>query len=631
MTDITANVVVSMPSQLFTMARSFKAVANGKIYIGKIDTDPVNPDNQIQVYVENEDGSHVPVAQPIIINAAGYPVYNGQIAKFVTVQGHSMAVYDAYGAQQFYFQNVLKYNPDKLRQDLAGPDGAKLVYDGDKSVSEKLEDLYTNALNGFTVIQNDVEKISSTANSLNFNLSVVITGDSLSFNGVGYPAAWGVNYAGYSTDQPFGLSSWSYLVRDAIFTATPAYTNIFDIQWLSDASVSAFSGLQLKNIALNGRALKWTFEPGQTLSLYNNYPGTPAIIIAKAPAATAVKFNIATAEFDNTSIDGKYQSSEYMLIPMDADYREITISNVRNASTGAQGGEITIYGITHAGRTWPKVTGKGGWTSGQILSEYNTLVGAYAPDVIFYIIGANDVATGVPVDTFKFNVEQFVTKAREFKSDCIIVLMSMPPEQFLPYETIKPYISSMKDIAVKYNCSLIDMYDAMKLLNPAFYRFDNIHWTAAGDNFVFNYVRKKILTTLNKSTFDESREAFTGAGGAEAKRPAQNYNVKVTCTATSPTVSFGGDIERYISAYYSSSGGISNLNVKAPPGFKVSGFSFLPDTIGWGKRVILSAFNDPNYREALFSIIDNTTNSPINSDGSGAKVVVNISKDIDKI
>ncbi|MFA7996651.1 phage tailspike protein [Escherichia coli] len=120
MTDITANVIVSMPSQLFTMARSFKAVANGKIYIGKIDTDPVNPENQIQVYIENEDGSHVPVSQPIIINAAGYPVYNGQIAKFVTVQGHSMAVYDAYGAQQFYFPNVLKYNPDQLRTILEG-------------------------------------------------------------------------------------------------------------------------------------------------------------------------------------------------------------------------------------------------------------------------------------------------------------------------------------------------------------------------------------------------------------------------------------------------------------------------------------------------------------------------------
>ncbi|EBR7968295.1 phage tail protein [Salmonella enterica subsp. enterica] len=127
MSDITPNIVVSMPSQLFTMARSFKAVAKGKIYIGKIDTDPVNPENQIQVYVENEDGSHVPVSQPIIINAAGYPVYNGQIAKFVTVQGHSMAVYDAYGTQQFYFPNVLKYDPDQLEYRLSQPDGYLLV------------------------------------------------------------------------------------------------------------------------------------------------------------------------------------------------------------------------------------------------------------------------------------------------------------------------------------------------------------------------------------------------------------------------------------------------------------------------------------------------------------------------
>ncbi|EPT8033385.1 phage head-binding domain-containing protein [Shigella flexneri] len=127
MSDITANIVVSMPSQLFTMARSFKAVANGKIYIGKIDTDPVNTENQIQVYVEKEDGSHVPVSQPIVINAAGYPVYNGQIAKFVTEQGHSMAVYDAYGSQQFYFPNLLKYDPEQLLQLLQSDEGATYI------------------------------------------------------------------------------------------------------------------------------------------------------------------------------------------------------------------------------------------------------------------------------------------------------------------------------------------------------------------------------------------------------------------------------------------------------------------------------------------------------------------------
>lgn len=121
MSDITANIVVSMPSQLFTMARQFKAVSNGKVYLGLIDTDPVNPANRIPVYIEREDGSHVQVSQPIIINAGGYPVYNGQIAKFVTVQGHSMAVYDSRGVQQFYFPNVLKYDPDQLRSQLADP------------------------------------------------------------------------------------------------------------------------------------------------------------------------------------------------------------------------------------------------------------------------------------------------------------------------------------------------------------------------------------------------------------------------------------------------------------------------------------------------------------------------------
>ncbi|MES1623970.1 phage head-binding domain-containing protein, partial [Escherichia coli] len=161
MTDITANVIVSMPSQLFTMARSFKAVANGKIYIGKIDTDPVNPENQIQVYVENEDGSHVPVAQPIIINAAGYPVYNGQIAKFVTVQGHSMAVYDAYGAQQFYFPNVLKYDPDQLRSELAQDYGPTIVNDAKIAVRQP----FNGAVN-----RTQHQKNSETISVLDFKL-----------------------------------------------------------------------------------------------------------------------------------------------------------------------------------------------------------------------------------------------------------------------------------------------------------------------------------------------------------------------------------------------------------------------------------------------------------------------------
>ncbi|AID26974.1 hypothetical protein FO131_01050 [Salmonella bongori] len=138
MSDITANIVVPMPSQLFMMPRSFKAVANGQIYIGQIDTDPVNPANQLPVYLENEDGSHVQVSQPFIINAGGYPVYNGQIAKFVTVQGHSIAVYDAYGAQQFYYPNVLKYDPEQFAIDFPQQLSQTGLYVNDESKGDAM-------------------------------------------------------------------------------------------------------------------------------------------------------------------------------------------------------------------------------------------------------------------------------------------------------------------------------------------------------------------------------------------------------------------------------------------------------------------------------------------------------------
>lgn len=179
MSDITANVVISMPSQLFTMARSFKAVANGKIYIGLIDTDPVNPANRIQVYLENEDGSHVPVPQPIIINAGGYPVYNGQIAKFVTVHGHSMAVYDASNVQQFYYPNVLKYDPDQLRAELSGPNGDSLIGHGSTTVQAMLNDMAHKSGEDFT------GKITAPAVTVSSEFGNLIVGD----QPVGVPGA----------------------------------------------------------------------------------------------------------------------------------------------------------------------------------------------------------------------------------------------------------------------------------------------------------------------------------------------------------------------------------------------------------------------------------------------------------
>ncbi|HCD8860747.1 TPA: hypothetical protein NF036_004649, partial [Escherichia coli] len=268
MTDITANVVVSMPSQLFTMARSFKAVANGKIYIGKIDTDPVNPENQIQVCVENEDGSHVPVAQPIIINAAGYPVYNGQIAKFVTVQGHSMAVYDAYGAQQFYFPNVLKYDPDQLENRLSGHDGAKFIGYGESNVYytlRKTPQYYGAKGDG---VHDDTDALQAAINTLD----VYIPPGTYLFSTLAIPDGCVINGSGYTQTtlkQISGTNSTAVIANANNFEITNLGIdcNYFTSAW------NAATGV-LGNTSGNGLEVQGF---GFTIDiLLNNVPGIGA-------------------------------------------------------------------------------------------------------------------------------------------------------------------------------------------------------------------------------------------------------------------------------------------------------------------------------------------------------------------
>uniref|UniRef100_UPI001FF0CAEC phage tailspike protein n=2 Tax=Erwiniaceae TaxID=1903409 RepID=UPI001FF0CAEC len=140
MPEITANVVVSNPRPVFTDSRTFRAIANGRVYIGAIDTDPTIPSNQIPVYIQNESGSSVQIGQPLIVNAAGKIVYGGQIVKVVTQKGHSMAVYDAYNALVDYIPNFLGYEPDQLRGELITEGSEKLVDDSRIAVLQKIKD-----------------------------------------------------------------------------------------------------------------------------------------------------------------------------------------------------------------------------------------------------------------------------------------------------------------------------------------------------------------------------------------------------------------------------------------------------------------------------------------------------------
>lgn len=113
-----SDILVTSPYQPFTLPNQFKAVFNGYIYCGTVDA--VDPSvSQVQVYLVNESGDKIPVAQPLRTNAGGFLVYNGQPSKFVTDSNYSLLVKDSLQLQVWYSPNVAKIDPETMFEILA--------------------------------------------------------------------------------------------------------------------------------------------------------------------------------------------------------------------------------------------------------------------------------------------------------------------------------------------------------------------------------------------------------------------------------------------------------------------------------------------------------------------------------
>lgn len=72
-----------------------RPVAGGYMYFGSPSTDPTDPEFQKRVYLIQEDGTAVPIAQPVELSAGGVPLYNGSPAVLAVDGDYSWTVLDA--------------------------------------------------------------------------------------------------------------------------------------------------------------------------------------------------------------------------------------------------------------------------------------------------------------------------------------------------------------------------------------------------------------------------------------------------------------------------------------------------------------------------------------------------------
>lgn len=103
---------LEMPVDSFCMGRFLKNAEGGEVYVctkGTPADQMKNEANFLAIYKEEANGEHTAIEQPIILNQVGLPVVDGEVVSILCPQEYALAVYDAYGEQQFYFPSVFKY------------------------------------------------------------------------------------------------------------------------------------------------------------------------------------------------------------------------------------------------------------------------------------------------------------------------------------------------------------------------------------------------------------------------------------------------------------------------------------------------------------------------------------------
>lgn len=80
---------------------------NGFIYVGQPDTDPQITANQLVVTATQENGSSIPIAQPIRTGAGGVPMLNGSPIQLQVSGEYSIKVLDHLSVQVYYAPSLV--------------------------------------------------------------------------------------------------------------------------------------------------------------------------------------------------------------------------------------------------------------------------------------------------------------------------------------------------------------------------------------------------------------------------------------------------------------------------------------------------------------------------------------------
>lgn len=332
--------------------------------------------------------------------------------------------------------------------------------------------------------------------------NVVITGDSLSYNRYDYDTVHRVN----AYDCYAGMQSWSFKLRDYLIKRDKNCFEGADIgvegaECVNPGEVSAhpFSVIN-RDKCIVIKIDKDTKEARLSLPLQN--AGDGVLYMQSVPDfSCAFDAYIGGRQFlkgfcnkgDLDYFQGMALRSAEFKTEENAGKHIVKLDNF---SLEREHGYIIISG-GGALNTKVYLTGRGSTTAGFLTENYSERIGRYNPDLLIFTSGANDKFQLSP-EQYKDALDSLFRQINSDNKNCKIIAISASKiadidnsNNDLPRlkdQNGEPYHLILKQCCQENNAVFVDASEIFKNLPVKYWRYDNVHFTKAGNDILFKAI-----------------------------------------------------------------------------------------------------------------------------------------------
>ena len=477
--------------------------------------------------VATVNGTNPATTIPELLSAL-VPVSSAELIEFQAILADCVAAKDAAEAaaatldlindlsQGYEFNNLTSLTssttlfPNGKRLDVTGEDGFTSSYEKINTSSDEVitgggfakKLLFSNnSTDNFEIIKSIVSRGGQ----------VVITGDSLSYNHQDLDAT-----ARSSAElcNP-GMRSWSFMLGDIIHKQDAWFKHSDELEWgvFGNSTVQLYNGSTSPQITpFGGRVFVPRMLPAESpvLTVSYKHQGDAAnayFIMHGDPTGFSTSFDCSvdgvfalssTTKLATTGLNS-YQGRDIrhisIPVPNDGKAHVIRFFNFAQVATVPDGSGLVQLPLIGFSSKYTDVafTGVGGFSTTDLLTQWNIRAVNYNPDVLMLLIGANDSGDAIPLPTFKANLVNMIGQVRATSPNCQFVLMTSPGTTVgfpnsVADDITQTYVNAMKDVCIQERCGFVNLFELFSSVTPDVFRFDWVHLNRAGNTMLCEYI-----------------------------------------------------------------------------------------------------------------------------------------------